>query len=79
MKLCIQYIAVKAHAEGMAAEPEKHSPKVKYEVEDILNNPYMNRDEVPLAMDIFRPVVPEDTELPVRMDARRSVLPRKKN
>ena len=48
-----------------AAEPEKQSPKVKYEVEDILNNPYMNRDEVPLAMDIFKPVVPEDTELPV--------------
>ena len=48
-----------------AAEPEKQSPKVKYEVEDILNNPYMNRDEVPLAMDIFKPVVPEETELPV--------------
>lgn len=47
------------------SEPEKKSPKVKYEVEDILNNPYMNRDEVPLAMDIFKPVVPEDTELPV--------------
>ncbi len=48
-----------------AVQPEKQSPKVKYEVEDILNNPYMNRDEVPLAMDIFKPVVPEDTELPV--------------
>lgn len=46
-------------------EPEKISPKVKFEVEDILNNPYMNRDEVPLAMDIFRPVTSEDTELPV--------------
>ena len=46
-------------------EPEKVSPKVKFEVEDMLNNPYMNRDEVPLAMDIFKPVVPEDTELPV--------------
>ena len=46
-------------------EPEKKSPKVKYEVEDILNNPYMNRDEVPLAMDIFKPVVAEDKELPV--------------
>ena len=46
-------------------EPEKVSPKVKFEVEDMLNNPYMNRDEVPLAMDIFRPVVPENTELPV--------------
>ena len=46
-------------------EPEKKSPKVKYEVEDILNIPYMNRDEVPLAMDIFKPVVPEEKELPV--------------
>ncbi len=53
------------HGKVEAAEPEKQSPKVKYEVEDILNNPYMNRDEVPLAMDIFKPVVPEDTELPV--------------
>ena len=50
---------------GEQPEPEVKSPKVKYEVEDMLNNPYMNRDEVPLAMDIFRPVVPEDTELPV--------------
>lgn len=46
-------------------EPEKVSPKAKYEVEDILNNPYMNRDEVPLAMDIFKPVVSEEKELPV--------------
>lgn len=46
-------------------EPEKPSPKTIYEVEDILNNPYMNREEVPLAMDIFKPVVPEETELPV--------------
>ena len=53
------------HQTGTPPEPEKVSPKVKYEVEDILNNPYMNRDEVPLAMDIFKPVVPEDTELPV--------------
>lgn len=35
------------------------------EVEEMLNNPYMNRGEVPLAMDIFKPVVPEETELPV--------------
>lgn len=46
-------------------EPEKESPKTIYEVEDILNNPYMNRDEIPLAMDIFKPVVSEETELPV--------------
>ena len=53
------------HAPIAPPEPEKNSPKVKYEVEDMLNNPYMNRDEVPLAMDIFKPVVPKDTELPV--------------
>ncbi|MBR3166057.1 MAG: AMP-binding protein [Lachnospiraceae bacterium] len=37
----------------------------KYEVDKMLNIPYMNRGEVPLAMDIFRPVVPEGQELPV--------------
>lgn len=35
------------------------------EVEELLNNPYMNRSEVPLAMDIFKPVIPEKEELPV--------------
>ena len=39
--------------------------KAKYEVEEILNNPYMNRSEVPLAMDIFKPIVPDKQELPV--------------
>ena len=34
-------------------------------VEEILNIPYMNRDEVPLGMDIFKPVVAEDAEMPV--------------
>ena len=51
--------------EGPSPEPEKKSPKEIYEVEEMLNNPYMNRDEVPLAMDIFKPAVPDDTELPV--------------
>lgn len=36
-----------------------------YEVEELLNNPYMNRGEIPLAMDIFKPVVPDKKELPV--------------
>ncbi len=36
-----------------------------FEVEEILNQPYMNRQEVPLAMDIFKPKVKEGTELPV--------------
>ena len=34
-------------------------------VEEILNIPYMNRDEVPLGMDIFKPVTEENAELPV--------------
>ena len=38
---------------------------MRYEIREMLNNPYMNRGEVPLAMDIFQPVVPEGTELPV--------------
>ncbi|WP_026498864.1 alpha/beta hydrolase [Butyrivibrio sp. WCD2001] len=37
----------------------------KYEVEEMINNPYMNRGEIPLAMDIFKPIVPENQELPV--------------
>ncbi|MCR5587779.1 MAG: AMP-binding protein [Lachnospiraceae bacterium] len=37
----------------------------KYEVEEIINIPYMNRSEVPLAMDIFKPIVSETDELPV--------------
>lgn len=36
-----------------------------YQVEEILNNPYMNHSEIPLAMDIFKPVVPKGQELPV--------------
>jgi len=39
---------------------------VHYEnIEEILNIPYMNRDEVPLGMDIFKPTAAEGTELPV--------------
>ncbi|MBR2706824.1 MAG: AMP-binding protein [Mogibacterium sp.] len=60
----VQGQRVRHHSEA-SPEPEKVSPKVRFEVEDMLNNPYMNRDEVPLAMDIFKPVVSDDTELPV--------------
>ncbi len=35
------------------------------EVEEILNIPYINRCEVALAMDIFKPVLPEEEEMPV--------------
>ena len=40
-------------------------PAVYDDVEDTLNVAYVNREEVPLAMDIFKPKVPEGTELPV--------------
>ena len=46
-------------------EAHKDDPGAKYEVEEILNIPYMNRREVPLAMDIFKPVVPDKQEIPV--------------
>ena len=50
--------------EKYGAPSEKNA--VKYDnVQEILNIPYMNRDEVPLAMDIFKPVVKKGTELPV--------------
>ncbi len=35
------------------------------EVEEILNVPYINRCEMALAMDVFRPILPEDQEVPV--------------
>ncbi len=35
------------------------------EVKEYLNRPYMNKDEVPLAMDVFVPEVEKDEELPV--------------
>ena len=35
------------------------------DIEETLNIPYVNRDEVALAMDMFKPIVPEGTELPV--------------
>ena len=39
--------------------------ELRYEVEEMLNRPYMNRQEVPLAMDIFKPRTEPGTELPV--------------
>ena len=40
-------------------------PAVYDNVEETLNVAYVNREEVALAMDIFRPKVPKGTELPV--------------
>ncbi|MBR3318382.1 MAG: carboxylesterase family protein [Atopobiaceae bacterium] len=42
------------------------SEPVEYDdVEETLNIAYVNRDEVALGMDVFKPKVPEGTELPV--------------
>ncbi len=44
---------------------DKWEEESEYEVKEILNRPYMNRQEIPLAMDIFKPKVEEGKELPV--------------
>ncbi|MCR4646118.1 MAG: alpha/beta hydrolase [Oscillospiraceae bacterium] len=41
------------------------TPSGSYQIEEYLNIPYMNRSEVALGMDIYKPVVPETEELPV--------------
>ena len=46
-------------------ESQDYIPGGKYEIEEFLNNAYMNRAEVALGMDIYKPVVPETQELPV--------------
>ena len=50
---------------AMDKEMPQDDADMAFEVEEILNQPYMNRQEVPLAMDIFKPKVKEGTELPV--------------
>ena len=53
------------HTEGMA-NLKYRGEDIRYDdVEETLNVPYVNRDEIPLAMDIFKPVVPPGTKLPV--------------
>ena len=46
-------------------EPAGDEKEFLYEVDESLNQPYMNRQEVPLAMDVFKPVTEEGRELPV--------------
>ena len=58
----IQGAAMKIPVENKS---EIKDPKASFEVEEILNNLYVNRIEYPLAMDIFKPVMPEEKELPV--------------
>lgn len=46
-------------------EYQDTEPTGSYQIEEYLNIPYMNRSEVALGMDIYKPVVPETEELPV--------------
>ena len=50
---------------GMMAAFGASKPAVYDDVEDKLNIAYVNRSEVALALDIFKPKVPKGTELPV--------------
>ena len=47
-------------------QAEEHFPLGgDFEIEETLNIPYMNRHEMPLGMDIYKPLVPDSLELPV--------------
>jgi hypothetical protein len=48
---------------GMAPAAVGSEAEFYDDVEQQLNIPYINRDEVPLAMDVFKPLLPEGTEL----------------
>ena len=48
----------------MPGSAEAHAMRYD-DVEEMLNIPYVNREEVPLAMDIFKPMDSEGKELPV--------------
>ena len=57
-------------SQGMGMDQKFMSANKKKEpvyddIEEKLNIPYVNREEVPLAMDVFVPRVPKDEELPV--------------
>lgn len=56
---------IQKDVEADATLIEEAERQAAFQVEDMLNIPYMNRGEIPLAMDIFKPVVPEGQELPV--------------
>lgn len=48
-----------------AIEEERKTADRYDDIEETLNLPYMNREETPLAMDIFKPVTEDIRELPV--------------
>ena len=62
----IRTVIDRAQSMYLANGAPKEEDAIHYDnVEEILNIPYMNRDIVPLGMDIFKPIVEETTELPV--------------
>ena len=60
----VQSVGTKSMMKSFGAS----EPAVYEDVEDTLNVAYVNRDEVALAMDIFKPKAPAGTELPVIVD-----------
>ena len=60
----VQGISIEQALGDLEQEPTA-IPGARYEVEDYLNRPYMNKSEVPLAMDVFVPKRTEQEELPV--------------
>ncbi len=60
----VQGASIENAIDGMEYDPN-NIPGAKYEVEEYLNRPYMNKSEVPLAMDVFLPKAKKGEELPV--------------
>lgn len=60
----VQGASIEHAMDSMEYDPN-NIPGAKYEVEEYLNRPYMNKSEVPLAMDVFLPKAKKGEELPV--------------
>ena len=65
VRIVLERVQGASMTQNMDSADEAEETGLLFEVEELLNNPYMNRSEVPLAMDIFKPKVPEGQELPV--------------
>lgn len=65
VRILLERVQGASMMQSMETEKTGEEDDQLLEVEEMLNNPYMNRSEVPLAMDIFKPKVPEGQELPV--------------
>jgi acetyl esterase/lipase len=64
-RIILEYFQGKMISQMIDQQEDEKKPELPYVVEESLNNPYMNRQEVPLAMDIFKPRTEKGTELPV--------------